>query len=135
MGDPETQPIMMRLKTDFPFCWTPRWTVACIRCRPTGIGVRRSGSSLPPRATRTTRARATPSPGLPVDTEDCITFHAATAQQDGQLVTAGGRVLCVTALGDTVSAAQRRAYEGVAQVDFPGMLFRRDIGHRALRSF
>jgi phosphoribosylamine---glycine ligase len=135
MGDPETQPIMARLKTDLTVLLDAAvdrrlHTVQADWDRRTALGVVIAAAGYPdnPR-------KGDPITRLPVDTEDCITFHAATAQQDGQLVTAGGRVLCVTALGDTVSAAQRRAYEGVAQVDFPGMLFRRDIGHRALRSF
>ena len=59
-------------------------------------------------------------------------FHAGTAEADGQVVTAGGRVLCVTALGDNVRTAQKRAYEVVDQIRFAGMQCRRDIGHRAL---
>ncbi len=69
---------------------------------------------------------------MPNDDDDCITFHAGTAFENEQLVTRGGRVLCVTALGETVSAAQRRAYDAIDQVAFDGMQFRRDIGHRAL---
>jgi len=70
---------------------------------------------------------------LPTDTGDCVTFHAGTALEDGRLVVTGGRVLCVTALGDTVRAAQKLAYEAVDQVAFDGAQFRRDIGHRALK--
>jgi phosphoribosylamine--glycine ligase len=70
---------------------------------------------------------------LPEDRDDCITFHAGTALSGQQLVTSGGRVLCVTALGDTVRAAQKSAYDAVEQVEFDGMQFRRDIGHRALK--
>ena len=69
---------------------------------------------------------------LPNDTEDCVVFHAGTQLVDGQLVTGGGRVLTVTALGDSVRAAQRRAYDAVAQVRFAGQQYRTDIGHRAL---
>jgi phosphoribosylamine--glycine ligase len=71
---------------------------------------------------------------LPADSDDCVTFHAGTAMADGQLAVAGGRVLCVTALGDTVRVAQKIAYGAVDQVFFPGMQYRRDIGHRALRT-
>jgi phosphoribosylamine--glycine ligase len=71
---------------------------------------------------------------LPADTDDCVVFHAGTQLRDGKLVTSGGRVLTVTALGDSVHLAHKRAYEAVAQVRFDGMQFRRDIGHRALKS-
>ena len=71
--------------------------------------------------------------GLPPDADYCVTFHAGTALVDGKLVVTGGRVLCVTALGDSVRAAQKLAYEAVDQVAFDGAQFRRDIGHRALK--
>jgi phosphoribosylamine--glycine ligase len=69
---------------------------------------------------------------LPSDAEDCVVFHAGTQLVEGQLVTSGGRVLTVTALGDSVRAAQRRAYDAVAQVRFAGQQYRTDIGHRAM---
>jgi phosphoribosylamine--glycine ligase len=62
-----------------------------------------------------------------------VVFHAGTQLVDGMLRTSGGRVLCVTALGDSVRAAQKRAYDAVAQVKFAGAQFRHDIGHRALK--
>jgi phosphoribosylamine--glycine ligase len=71
--------------------------------------------------------------GLPRALPDAHVFHAGTAEKDGRIVTAGGRVLCVTALGDTVKLAQKRAYEIVAGIHFDGMQFRRDIGHRAIK--
>jgi phosphoribosylamine--glycine ligase len=74
--------------------------------------------------------------GLPAqaaDGTDSHVFHAGTALADGHVVTAGGRVLCVTALGDNVRAAQKRAYEIVDTVRFDGMQYRRDIGHRAVK--
>jgi phosphoribosylamine--glycine ligase len=64
--------------------------------------------------------------------EDVHVFHAGTAERDGQVLTAGGRVLCVTALGENVRLAQKRAYEAVAGIHWDGMQFRKDIGHRAL---
>ncbi len=70
---------------------------------------------------------------LPVDAEDCVTFHAGTSEKDGALLTSGGRVLCVTALGGTALLAQKRAYEAVAQVKFNGMHYRSDIGYRAIK--
>ena len=64
--------------------------------------------------------------------DDCHVFHAGTANQDSKVVTNGGRVLCVTALGENVKLAQKRAYEAVAQIGWDGMQFRKDIGHRAI---
>ena len=63
---------------------------------------------------------------------DCKVFHAGTALDGGRVVVSGGRVLCVTALGDSVRQAQRVAYAAVADIRFPGMQYRGDIGHRAL---
>jgi phosphoribosylamine--glycine ligase len=72
--------------------------------------------------------------GLPKrEEEDVHVFHAGTVLLDAEAVTAGGRVLCVTALGETVKAAQKRAYEVVDSLGFDGMQYRRDIGHRAIR--
>ncbi|MEQ8939355.1 MAG: phosphoribosylglycinamide synthetase C domain-containing protein, partial [Gammaproteobacteria bacterium] len=59
-------------------------------------------------------------------------FHAGTAEQDDATVTAGGRVLCVTALGDSVTDAQARAYEALAGISYDGMIYRKDIGYRAV---
>ena len=70
--------------------------------------------------------------GLPAGAEDCHVFHAGTALHDGKVVTNGGRVLCVTALGDTVRVAQRRAYEAAEGIRFAGRQMRRDIGFRAI---
>ena len=70
--------------------------------------------------------------GLDQVPSDTLVFHAGTTMSDHSLVTAGGRVLGITALGDTIEEAVRRAYQGVDQVDFEGMHFRRDIAHRAL---
>jgi phosphoribosylamine--glycine ligase len=62
-----------------------------------------------------------------------MVFHAGTAPDKGGAVTAGGRVLCVTALGDSTKMAQQRAYEALQGIHFDGMQFRRDIGHRAIK--
>ena len=70
--------------------------------------------------------------GLGLVSDDVKVFHAGTALQDGNVVTAGGRVLCVTAVAGSVSAAQQRAYETIAQIDWPGARFRKDIGYRAV---
>jgi phosphoribosylamine--glycine ligase len=72
--------------------------------------------------------------GLDVaDADDLKVFHAGTRLADGQVVTNGGRVLCVVALGDDVAAAQHRAYEGVERIHWRDRYYRRDIGHRAIR--
>jgi phosphoribosylamine--glycine ligase len=70
---------------------------------------------------------------LPAPSEDSHVFHAGTAEKNGEVVTAGGRVLCVTALGDNVKAAQKRAYEVLDPIAFDGMQCRRDIGFRAIK--
>jgi len=70
--------------------------------------------------------------GLPAPQDDYHVFHAGTALNGTDIVTSGGRILCVTALGSSVRAAQRRAYEIAEQVRFEGMQYRRDIGHRAV---
>jgi phosphoribosylamine--glycine ligase len=64
---------------------------------------------------------------------DVMVFHAGTKEVDGRVVTAGGRVLCVTALGETISAAKVRAYEAVARIHFEGAQYRTDISDKALR--
>jgi phosphoribosylamine--glycine ligase len=64
--------------------------------------------------------------------EDLVVFHAGTAFRDGKIVTSGGRVLGVTALGDTVQEAIDRAYRGAAAITWAGVHFRRDIGKKAL---
>jgi phosphoribosylamine--glycine ligase len=71
--------------------------------------------------------------GIPADTEDQITFHAGTKLQDSKLLTAGGRVLCIVGLSDTVRGAQQKAYEAIGQVQFDGMQYRKDIGYRAVK--
>ena len=70
--------------------------------------------------------------GLPKSSEDSHIFHAGTSGKEGKIVTAGGRVLCVTALGDSAKQAQKRVYELILGIHFDGMQYRRDIGHRAL---
>ena len=133
LGDPETQPILMRLKSDLADLveaalagtldqskaeWDPRFAL--------GVVLAAAGYPDSPR-------KGDPISGLPTSAlEDAHVFHAGTAERDGQVVTAGGRVLCVTALGDDVHAAQRRAYEVAAAIRFDGCQYRRDIGHRAL---
>lgn len=131
LGDPETQPILMRLKTDLVDLVElalagrldqaePEWD------RRVAVGVVMAASGYP-EAPRAGDAIT----GLPAPQPDCRVFHAGTALSGDTVVTAGGRVLCVTALGDNIRAAQRRAYEAVERIRFVGAQFRQDIGHRA----
>jgi phosphoribosylamine--glycine ligase len=134
MGDPETQPIMLRLKTDLTLLLDAALDgrldqVEAEWDRRTALGVVIAAEGYPDAPRKGSLITR-----LPADSDDCVTFHAGTAMADGQLAVAGGRVLCVTALGDTVRVAQKIAYGAVDQVFFPGMQYRRDIGHRALRT-
>ena len=73
--------------------------------------------------------------GLPAGNaagDDAHVFHAGTADANGEVVTNGGRVLCVTALGENVAQAQKRAYEAAESIRFDGMQYRKDIGYRAI---
>ncbi|MFM9902662.1 MAG: phosphoribosylamine--glycine ligase [Polaromonas sp.] len=133
MGDPETQPIMMRLKTDFFDVMMAATSGALDQVelewdrRPAlGVVMAAHGYPLSPR-------RGDVIHGLPAACDDAMVFHAGTAQQGGQTVTSGGRVLCVTALGDTVKAAQQRAYDVAQGIGFDGAQFRHDIGYRAIK--
>ncbi|MCK6429584.1 MAG: phosphoribosylamine--glycine ligase [Burkholderiaceae bacterium] len=134
MGDPETQPILMRMKSDLLGLIEHALAGTLDRAevewdRRTALGVVIAAAGYPDEPRKGDAIER-----LPADTEDCVVFHAGTQLRDGKLVTSGGRVLCVTALGDSVHLAQKRAYEAIAQVRFDGMQFRRDIGHRALKS-
>jgi phosphoribosylamine--glycine ligase len=136
MGDPETQPIMMRLKSDLlQLLWTAtdsdthllantelQWDRRC------ALGVVLAAANYPATPESGQEIR-----GLGADSEEAMVFHAGTIQKDGKVLTSGGRVLCVTALGDTVKQAQTRAYELADKVNFQGMQMRRDIGYRAIR--
>jgi phosphoribosylamine--glycine ligase len=133
MGDPETQPIMLRLKGDL---------VALVDAaidghldkaeaewdRRVALGVVLAAHNYPE-----TPRKGDVILGLGKPQEDAHVFHAGTALRDGQVVTAGGRVLCVTALGDSVRSAQKRAYEIADDIRFDGMQLRRDIGFRAIK--
>ena len=133
MGDPETQPIMLRLKSDLVDL-----VEAAIHCRlknieaewdrrvALGVVIAAAGYPESPRKGDTIH-------GLPPAGDDYHVFHAGTALSGKDVVTAGGRVLCVTALGSNVRAAQMRAYDIAEQIEFDGMQMRRDIGHRAIR--
>jgi phosphoribosylamine-glycine ligase len=71
--------------------------------------------------------------GIPAHTGDCAVFHAGTSLQGDTLVTSGGRVLCVTALADSVRQAQQKAYQVIKGIQFDGMQYRSDIGFRAIK--
>ncbi|MCL4747076.1 MAG: phosphoribosylamine--glycine ligase [Burkholderiaceae bacterium] len=136
MGDPETQPIMARIKSDlatvFELAIEGRLDEAEIAWdRRTALGVVLAASGYPdaPRPGDPIRGLA---PAGNAPDADCLVFHAGTREQGGDIVTSGGRVLCVTALGDSVKIAQSIAYQTVERISFDGMQYRRDIGHRAL---
>jgi phosphoribosylamine--glycine ligase len=132
MGDPETQPIMMRLKSDLLVLLEHAVAgkldqIEAEWDRRVALGVVLAAANYPD-----TPRKGDAIDGLPPESEDAHVFHAGTAEQDGKVVTAGGRVLCVTALGENVKLAQKRAYEVVTGIHFDGMQYRRDIGHRAI---
>ncbi|MFE8645265.1 phosphoribosylamine--glycine ligase [Sphingomonas sp. NCPPB 2930] len=133
MGDPETQPIVMRLKSDLSevllaaaegrldqieLQWDRRVAL--------GVVMAAHGYPLDPRMGDAIH-------GLPDDEDDAMVFHAGTELEDGVVKTSGGRVLCVTVLADNVRQAQQRAYDVARGVHFDGAQYRRDIGFRALR--
>ena len=132
LGDPETQPIMMRLKSDFVDLlehaldstldsveaeWDRRAAL--------GVVLAAAGYPGPPR-------KGDAISGLDIAFDDCKVFHSGTALDGDRVVTHGGRVLCVTALGETLRQAQRSAYAAIAGIHFDGMQYRGDIGRRAL---
>jgi phosphoribosylamine--glycine ligase len=132
LGDPETQPILMRLKSDLLPLLEHALDGKLDRIeaewdRRAALGVVLAAANYPE-----TPRKGDLIAGVPAAAEDCRVFHAGTELRDGSLVTSGGRVLCVTALGDSVKMAQKRAYEGVAAIRFDGMQYRRDIGYRAI---
>jgi phosphoribosylamine--glycine ligase len=133
MGDPETQPIMARLKTDLVTVMEHAVNntldaVALEWDRRTALGVVIAAAGYP-EAPR----KGDVVTGIPDETPDCVTFHAGTTLTGKQLTTSGGRVLCVVGLGDSVKVAQKYAYEAVDQIHLAGAQFRRDIGWRALK--
>jgi phosphoribosylamine--glycine ligase len=135
MGDPETQPIMMRLKSDLfdVFMAATNGTLDEVSLQwdrrvALGVVMAAAGYPLNPR-------KADLISGLPAEAPDAMVFHAGTTKlsKSGELVTSGGRVLCVTALGDSTKVAQQRAYQALQGIRFDGMQFRHDIGHRAIK--
>jgi phosphoribosylamine--glycine ligase len=132
LGDPETQPIMMRLKTDLFALLEHAVNGQLDRVeaqwdRRVALGVVLAAAGYPDNPRKGDEIT-----GLPRPEDDARVFHAGTALSDGRVVTSGGRVLCVTALGDTVRFAQRRAYEVAERIHFAGCQMRRDIGHHAI---
>lgn len=132
-GDPETQPIMSRLKSDFSELieagidgsldkviakWDPRCAL--------GVVLASKGYPTAPR-------KGDVISGVELQGDDTVTFHAGTKFNDkGELVTSGGRVLCVVGLGGDLHQARDKAYKALDKVHFDGMQYRKDIGHRAL---
>ncbi|MGU7843030.1 phosphoribosylamine--glycine ligase [Burkholderia sp. AW33-5] len=133
MGDPETQPIMARLKSDFSKVVEQAIagtldTVELDWDRRTALGVVLAAHGYPDAPRKGDRIN-----GIPAETEQAVTFHAGTTLAEGdKLVTSGGRVLCVVGLADSVREAQQHAYDTINQINFEGMQYRRDIGFRAL---
>ncbi|PAT33152.1 phosphoribosylamine--glycine ligase [Vandammella animalimorsus] len=136
MGDPETQPILMRLKSDLfevlsaavdgrldqvELAWDRRVALGVVMAAHGYPESPRKGDAIS---------------GLPSDDafDDAVVFHAGTTLEEGVIKTSGGRVLCVTALGDNVKLAQQRAYAVLSQIQFDGVQYRKDIGHRAIKS-
>ncbi len=135
MGDPETQPIMARLKTDLvDVLWAATDSgqgLADMQLewdRRIALGVVLAAAGYPDKPRGGDAIT-----GLPAESPDLVVFHAGTRLQDDGLRTSGGRVLCVTALADSVRSAQSRAYDAIGQIRFEGMQWRSDIGFRALK--
>ncbi|HMN21501.1 MAG TPA: phosphoribosylamine--glycine ligase [Ottowia sp.] len=134
MGDPEAQPILMRLKSDLvPVLLAASAgeldTVELEWDRRAALGVVLAAAGYPASPRKGDVIR-----GLPAPADDVVVFHAGTVLRDGQVETAGGRVLCVTALADSVRQAQARAYDVARLIHFDGVQYRHDIGHGAIRS-
>ena len=131
LGDPETQPILLRLKSDLLELVEHAIDGTLDRVeaqwdRRAALGVVLAAAGYPETPKKGDAIR-----GLPKNEEDFHVFHSGTAEKNGNVVTNGGRVLCVTALGDKVKIAAERAYQVVDEIRFDGMQFRKDIGHRA----
>jgi phosphoribosylamine---glycine ligase len=131
-GDPETQPIMLRLKSDLSELCLAALDRTLDRIHAawddrTALGVVMAAGGYPEQY-----KKGDVIAGLPDREEDFKVFHAGTDLKEGQVVTNGGRVLCVTALGTSVTAAQKKAYEIVARIRWDGVYYRRDIGYQAV---
>jgi phosphoribosylamine--glycine ligase len=133
LGDPETQPILLRLKSDLLALLDAALDGTLAQSetqwdRRPALGVVLAAHGYPDAPRKGDAIE-----GLPRPADDCRVFHAGTRMKDGGIVTDGGRVLCVTALGDPLREARRRAYEALEPIRFDGMQYRKDIGHRALK--
>jgi phosphoribosylamine---glycine ligase len=136
MGDPETQPIMMRLKSDLVTLaeHAVKGTLDQVEAewdRRTALGVVMASANYPD--TPRTGDAITGLPSQREQNTEVQVFHAGTALKDEQVLTSGGRVLCVTALGETVKFAQSSAYDMVKKIHFEGAQYRQDIGYRAIK--
>jgi phosphoribosylamine--glycine ligase len=136
MGDPETQPIMMRLKSDLVTLaeHAVAGTLDKVEAewdRRTALGVVMASANYPD--TPRTGDAITGLPNQKEPNTEVQVFHAGTSLKDEQVLTSGGRVLCVTALGETVKFAQSSAYDMVKQIQFEGAQYRQDIGYRAIK--
>ena len=135
LGDPETQPIVMRLKSDLSDLIEAALDgrldeIEAEWDRRVALGVVLAAAGYPEAPRKGDRISGLPNPNQ--QDEDAHVFHAGTALSGDEVVTAGGRVLCVTALGDSVRTAQKRAYELAEAIVFEGRQYRTDIGYRAL---
>lgn len=133
LGDPETQPLLMRVKNDFVALfeaatqgnldqvhidWDPRSAIGVVLAAHNYPADPRTGDVIT---------------GLPHDSDDVMVFHAGTKLIDDEITTSGGRVLCVTALGQGIEEARQKAYETIESIKFDGMQFRKDIAWRAIK--
>jgi len=133
LGDPEAQPILMRLKSDLVVLLEAALDGALAEAhaewdRRSALGIVLAARGYPEQP-----VSGDPIEGLPRPSEDCRVFHAGSRLDGARLVTGGGRVLCVTALGDSLRVASQRAYAAAEGIRFAGMQYRRDIGGRGLR--
>src|SRR6266852_3798435 len=133
LGDPEAQPILLRLKSDLFELLEHALAGTLDRAeadwdRRSALGVVLAAHGYPEEPRKGDRIE-----GLPRPADDCRVFHAGTRLEGKSVLTNGGRVLCVTALGDSVKMARSRAYDAVERIRFDGMQYRKDIGHRALK--
>ena len=135
LGDPETQPILMRLRSDLfdVLMHATDGTLDKVDLewdRRVALGVVMAAHGYPLNPRKGDLISGLPAPSAH---DDAMVFHAGTTMGDTGVVTSGGRVLCVTALGDSVRMAQQRAYDVLRGIHFDGAQYRRDIGYRAIR--
>lgn len=133
LGDPETQPLLMRIKNDFlplfeaatqgkldqvTIDWDPRSAIGVVLAAHNYPAAPRTGDVIH---------------GLGAESDEVMVFHAGTQLKEGEIITSGGRVLCVTALGETIQAARQKAYAAIDEINFDGMQYRSDIAWRAIK--